>query len=665
MRGFFSRQSGPGGRRNLALSVLLSSFLSAPVPGASSVQPYHDPEQLIFADIALATKKPLALRKSPAIVSVVTEEEIQKSGARDLIDVLRLVPGFDFGVDVWGVVGAGFRGNWAHEGKVSLQVDGLELNELLYSNLSFGNEFPVDQIERIEIIRGPGSALHGGFAELAVINVITKGGRGLDGGLATATYGRMRKTYGRRGLGLAYGRDRGDAAFSAAVSAGQGNRSDRDFTDQNGAAYDMSDHSRLDPRYANLSLRVKGLEVRAMTHQHDLTQRDDYGVIIPQTADNDWHSYFLDVRYGIPVAGGLKLTPRAQYKRQAPWARSQSFPSFSSYSLDKTAERFSGGLDLDYEATEAVSLIAGVEGYEDRARDNMAGSNSFRGRDRVIYSDIAGYAQGIAATSLVDVTAGVRYEKHSASGDSLVPRLGLVRQLGRFHVKLLASRAFRAPAIENLNLNPDLRPEKADAGEVEVGYEAGRRLFVSANFFDIRVERPIVYHVDPATFAETYLNFSRTRTRGAEIEARLRGRRGYLTAGYSHYRTVRNGASNYAVPGHDGVVLGLPAHKATLNASCNLTRSLSVNPSLVVVGGRYGYSSLDPAGNPQHKKYRPKHLLNIFVLKKEAFAPGLDLGAGVYDVLDSGYEFLQPYDGGHPPLPGPSREAVVKVGYRF
>lgn len=78
------------------------------------------------------------------------------------MQVLQLIPGFDFGVDVEGIVGIGVRGNWAHEGKVLMLWDGLEMNEDLYSTLQFGGHYPVGQIKRIEIIRGPGSAIYGG-----------------------------------------------------------------------------------------------------------------------------------------------------------------------------------------------------------------------------------------------------------------------------------------------------------------------------------------------------------------------------------------------------------------------------------------------------------------------------------------------------------------------
>ncbi|MBL7925193.1 MAG: TonB-dependent receptor plug domain-containing protein, partial [Bacteroidia bacterium] len=120
-------------------------------------------EELMNIKITVASIKELSPRQSPGIVSYITAEDIRNMGARDIMEVLRSVPGFEFGVDVEGVVGLGVRGNWAHEGKVVLFIDGQEMNESLYSTLQFGNHYPIDHIERIEIIRGPGSALHGGF----------------------------------------------------------------------------------------------------------------------------------------------------------------------------------------------------------------------------------------------------------------------------------------------------------------------------------------------------------------------------------------------------------------------------------------------------------------------------------------------------------------------
>jgi outer membrane receptor for Fe3+-dicitrate len=75
-------------------------------------------EALINSLISVSSQKAINTRETPGIISLITEEEIRNSGARDLIDVLRQIPGIDFGVDVEGVVGLGMRGSWANEGKI-------------------------------------------------------------------------------------------------------------------------------------------------------------------------------------------------------------------------------------------------------------------------------------------------------------------------------------------------------------------------------------------------------------------------------------------------------------------------------------------------------------------------------------------------------------------
>lgn len=66
-----------------------------------------------------------------------------------------------FATDVQGVVGLGVRGLWPAEGKHLLIIDDIEMNEMQFASTQYGNEFPADQIKRIEIIRGPGSAIYG------------------------------------------------------------------------------------------------------------------------------------------------------------------------------------------------------------------------------------------------------------------------------------------------------------------------------------------------------------------------------------------------------------------------------------------------------------------------------------------------------------------------
>ena len=79
-------------------------------------------------ETTVASVRPATLRDSPGILTLLSREEILASGARDLLDVLQLVPGFAPAVDVEGAVDVGFRGVWGHEGKILLLLDGQEMN---------------------------------------------------------------------------------------------------------------------------------------------------------------------------------------------------------------------------------------------------------------------------------------------------------------------------------------------------------------------------------------------------------------------------------------------------------------------------------------------------------------------------------------------------------
>ena len=200
-------------------------------------------EDLMKIEVTVASSKALSSRESPGILTVITEEEIRKSGATDLMELLGKVPGFDFGVDVEGVVGIGVRGNWAHEGKVLMLLDGHELNEELFSAIAMGGHHSTSQIKQIEIIRGPGSSIYGGNAEYAVINIISKQSSGGNGITISSTYGQMSRQFATRNVAVAVAKPIGAVHLGFSALLSQANRSQEDFTDNYGATYNMANES--------------------------------------------------------------------------------------------------------------------------------------------------------------------------------------------------------------------------------------------------------------------------------------------------------------------------------------------------------------------------------------------------------------------------------------
>src|SRR5690606_32232586 len=251
----------------------------------------------------------LTSRETPGILSVITGEEIQNSGARDLMDVLRLVPGFDVMQDLQFVMGLSLRGNWSNEGKILVMMDGVPFNDLLYQTVAIGNRFPVDAIERIEIIRGPGSAIYGGSAEYGVINIITKAASALDGVAVYGTGGFHANATGRTNAGIMAAKKGEKVSWDLSLFKGNGLVSDRNFEDFDGSAFDLTKVTHADPMNINAGLRYNNFSLRTMYDQYNTS--DPYSEI-------SFKQYYVDARYKIG-SERLSLTPQIQYLNQVPW----------------------------------------------------------------------------------------------------------------------------------------------------------------------------------------------------------------------------------------------------------------------------------------------------------------------------------------------------------
>lgn len=647
----------------LAPALARADELAAEVADATNVEQLSL-DDLLDVEVDVAARLPQRARETPGIVSVITRDEILASGARDLIDVLLLVPGFAPGVDVSGVLNVGVRGQWALEGKMLLLIDGQPMNDLLYSSTQLGNHYPLENLERIEVIRGPGSVVYGGYAELAVIHLITR--RDLDGVSATALYGQRGTSLAHAKLGLAFGTSPDElpglrVAGSLALGAGYAGGTYRDF---DGAAYDLSDHAQR-PLFAQLSASYRGLAVQGIFDDYTLDTRDGTGPVLAATALQRFRGYYLDARYAWRLAPDLVLTPRFNLVRQTPW---EIEDRSSAMYYSKTASRYTGGAELAWDATKHAKLAVGVEAFADRAHVNgtaLVGLQTlFGGAREIAYDTIATYAQAVVEHPIANLTVGARYEYHSEVHGSLVPRVALTKVFGRAHAKLLASRAFRAPGIENINLGDiGLDPERTTAYEAEVGYRLTDHVALAANAFDTTIERPIVYAFDRAAMEERYLNADRTGTRGLEVDCAIKYPGGAARASYSFYSAAgKSRVAAYEVPGHDDVLLGFPAHKVALQGSFSVTRKLSIAPSAVLLGDRYAYTA-GSAGQPVLGREPATALVNVYGRLRDALIPGLELGAGVFDLGDRRLRYLQPYAGGHAPLPAGGREWVVRAAY--
>ena len=632
----------------------------------------------------IAAKMSLTTRESPAIITVITAEDIKNSGARDLIDILRLIPGIEFGIDVEAVTNLIIRGIWANEGKYSLQIDGLEINELLYSSNQLGNHFSPDQIKRIEIIRGPGSCMYGGFAELSVINIITKEQQDINKLSVTTSYGRMKDLMARQNVTLMTSQIFENGNFSLSAFAGQANRSNFDYTDMYETQYDMKDTGNfINSININTSFTYKNLTARFIYDDYFYTTVSHYDEIL-QPFDIRFRSILSQIKYKIQPNDKLTITPALFYTYQLPWYCSNQVYG---YYYTKNIQRFAGEVLMNYNYSSNIELLGGINAFSDYAKelDKNPDNVFYNNTKEMDYQNISFFLQTVFKTKYVNLTIGGRYDIHSEVKHSFSPRLALTKIFGNFHYKLLFNKGFRAPGIENLNsafflsedtiysIAPKILPEKTFITELELGYKINSNMYFTLNLFNIDIKHCITYFYDSETEYDGYFNAERTGTYGLETEFKSKFLRGSFNLNYSFYTAKgKDIIPLFAVANNENVFLGAAQHKINLFGNYKFFKpNISIAPTATFLSKRFAYTSYNENNTPEDfdddfydlTEIEPVFLLNIFVNYNHFLTRNLTLGVGCYNIFNQLYYFCQPYDGSHAPFPAQGREIGVKLSY--
>ncbi|HTE15534.1 MAG TPA: TonB-dependent receptor [Burkholderiales bacterium] len=202
---------GSTSRRNhlLRTTVLATATAFGGIPAvdaalaAQEVDPFAlSPEELFGATVVSVSKMPENLSDAPAAIYVITHDEIVRSGATYLPEILRLAPNLQVASsnsDFYAVTARGFNGTTAN--KLLVLIDGRTVYTPLYSGVFWDVQGVVpEDIDRIEVISGPGATLWGANAVNGVINIITRNSRDTQGGMVAVEGGnfenRVRMRYG-------------------------------------------------------------------------------------------------------------------------------------------------------------------------------------------------------------------------------------------------------------------------------------------------------------------------------------------------------------------------------------------------------------------------------------------------------------------------------------
>lgn len=615
-----------------------------------------DIDELARVRITSVSRRPEPVARAAAAVTVISREDLRRSGASTLPDMLRAVPGLHVarvGARDWAVSVRGFNDQLSN--KVLVIIDG----RTVYSPI-FGGVFwdalavPLDEVDRIEVIRGPGATLWGANAVNGVINIITRSAAESDGGRIGISTGTRAPVRGIVRFGNTFGEG---AAYR--IYAGGRQRDPAMLEDGTDAADDW--------RFGQAGFRIDGAPGRRRwTVQGDIYNGiGDTELLLP-TASPPYVTRTLeqlDVRGG-NLAGrwthtlgeasemALQLTYDYAYRRQE-----QLFGTLRSNVLDFDFQhRLPGPGRSD--------LVWGI-GYRLKA-DEVSGAPPINLSPPRRSTHLASaFAQSeIPVGARVAVTAGAKFDHNSYTGLEVQPNARILWVPGARHsLWASVSRAVRTPtrveadavAIVAAPGDPVERrimgSDDADS-EALIAYEAGYRTDpgrgVSIDFATFINDYDRLRTVEPGppdvggtrvVVPLTYTNRASGRTWGGEITALLRPSAAWrLRFSYSHLRMRLELAAD-APPGTvSAVSAGYdPKHMAGMHSSMNLPGNLELDIVARYVGALHGAGVVDYATARVRLGWRWQRRFELSVAGQDLFAPRhREFPTGVY-VADDRY----------------------------
>lgn len=483
----------------LRLSALsaLAALLILPLQAQTEApEPIGETEVVVVT--ADRTVQPIG--QSIASATVITAKQIKEQGAQTVADVMRLVPGVTLRQS--GQVGAAastyIRGSKSNQ--ILVLVDGERVSSpaFIMTDLS---KLPVDDVSRIEVIRGPVSSLYGSEAIGGVINIITRRPSDRTGDLALSLGDHGRQ---ERSLSLGSGGEKMSWQLVSSVPTYDGSRANSDYSATNMSA-------------KVIMPSVKGWDL-ALNARND---HDSLGLPGPASfpSPND-HQWWARTSTGITAGrqlGGGRLEMNLYHNRQ------QLDEKNPDWFLDSSTTGTTDAGEITYNVeTGRHQWVTGVELRNENYKNVSSGVSK---PDRSIGNQAFFMQDRLALGAGVDAVIGARFDDHSMAGSRLTPRAGITCALQPgINLRASYSEGFRAPSLVELYYddtygkgNPDLRPEKSRQYELGLGVQRGSDNFDIAVFTNNVRDQIGWVVVNPQTWEGTYQNTSRARQQGIEL----------------------------------------------------------------------------------------------------------------------------------------------------
>jgi iron complex outermembrane receptor protein len=599
------------------------------------------PQELaeIPASIASGTSWPNV--QSAAVTSVITAEQIKAMGATELHEILETVPGIRAGIqEVTNDYHYSIRGiNNATNSQTLILLNGTRITTPLRGTITIGLELPVDAIQQIEVIRGPGSAMYGADAFAGVINIITKKAKDINGATVGIRAGNWntQSTWGQIGkqwagwdiaASLQYQHTEGDR--DRTIEADAQTFWDQQFgTNASHAPGPMNTRYKSFNGHLNLQRKYWTAGFWAIAAP-DIGTRAGVSAALDPSGTANAAQYLGDIRFSTEDwFTDWEFLAHASYLHSDLKANVRTFPKGAILPLlpDGTLMPISAAALVEFPdgTIEDIGNIQRIPSFEIGSlykgwhNHLWRASAGFR-YENVTVSHVTNYGAGVVPNQVTDVTntpfaylankhryiwsaalqdewqlhpdwqltAGVRYDHYSDFGCSVNPRAALVWTINeQLTSKIMYGRAFRAPtfteqATQNnpvLLGNPHLKPETINTAEWAMDYRPFSPLRTAANLYYYRIDDLIVGIPDTNKSSQTYQNVGYQDGYGGELEWNWQVNDQWDLAGNYSWQHARNSITGERV-------IGVPEHQIYFAAGWQFLPGWRLQPQINWIGGR-------------------------------------------------------------------------------
>ena len=641
----------PDKQIKLLLLLMLSISMALQSLQANDALPELDmtlaEDDLLFQEIPSiygASKYDQKVTQAPSSVNILTADEIKKYGYRTVGEALTSLRGFfhtnDRNYTYLGVRGFGLPSDYNN--RVLLMIDGHRFNDNIFDSFDTGTQFPVDidNIKRIEVIRGPSSSLYGTSAFLGVINVITRRGRDINGIGVSGEYGSFNRYKTRLSIGKRL--ENGLEAFaSGSFLQSNGNRklyyNEYDNPETNNGISKNNDETEFENFFATLSYE-------------DLTLQGAYHSTYKEVPTGSFESVFNDSRNSTrDTTAYLNLTVDHDFDNLTNLLARVSYNYYGykgDYIYDYSEEEdedpflvvnkdaaqgewFRSELQFSKTLFDHHRLTLGGEYQENLKQKQKNYDLEFYLDDNRDSSQWALFLQDeyTVLENLV-LNVGVRYDYFDVFGDTINPRAALIyNPLEQTTLKLLYGEAFRKPNAyeayyrdgETQVPSVDLHPETITTLEFSLEHYINRQLLGVVTVFHNTIDDVITLTTREDDFL-IFANGDRVKTIGAEAELEGKWENGFKgRVSYSFQNTEFSNTGER--------LANSPSHMAKLNLIA------PIFSDKVFAGLEFRYMS---ERKSKQNDVNDNLLVNFTVFSQNLLS-GLEVSGSVYNVFNQTY----------------------------